>query len=1266
MNVENYFPSYMSEYEIKEILEKLFSNQQILDALLKGKDICDTKSEKINKISPLHKYTFLYFLFEEIIGFKQKELYKRNDKFDLLTHEDIKTYLLQKSIFKGKKEKIEEAINNTLNYEKEIRKNTDGFIFTYYQFFTVLFTELFFLFKNEIENELKKYIEKNYSKAKEILAIKKEELELVKNEKEKIFTLLNTQKNKTKLENFEEKINNGEDLIKSIEEIFNKSIEYFENYVNQPLNKLAYYMATGSGKTHIFHINILQAKKYLGNEKKYFLIVPNNELALQHKKNLEKFGINNIGYIEDNKDTKLSKEVEKLILEYESNNYDLVILTVHQLSSFMSRYKDKEIGEFGDNILFVDEGHKGGESGWREDRNKLAGNNGFVFEYSATFAQAIKSNEKLLREYSKSIIYFYPYHKFHDDGYGKTPEFYPKEETSKVLSIITENKSKTKIKEIKIDKFKLFVQNLLSHYNQVKYYLNNKNDKEFSEKFKLPLNMFVVYRVGSNENEDVSSHIYQIYELFQKFLKNENNETLNLISKYKGAFNLNLNDKKIFDEIITHCFYGDKNNNNLSTRVWEFSNNELSFSLGEPDKSFAVVYVGNVASISEFEKIKEKSHLYNSIIDTFLSDPDNSNIQFLIVGRKLLEGFDTIRINTLSLFEIGKKEGSLVVQLFGRGVRLKGSREESLKRENNHPIMEKLNIFGYNAEYLRDFIENVELYDVINEVEYVVEINFENDNNGNPLYKNKRIPHIEKSFEESDEYFLLYQDEREKSKIKKKISNYLEEYDNGIELQKLVQFKYIFNRVLEEVKYNNVLITYKDLEDIFNFLFDKKYKFKAYFRNLDTLNEFIVLMLKNYIYLLYNQKRKEYETEHITLKSLDETHKNLNFSYRIKVPENSEINKVLKKISNNRKINITFNQSTFDNYYFKSMYLDKDLNKRELFAIKVDRHIYYPLLCKINDDNISISPDRLEESEIKFVDNFCSFIQKKTQLKENLTLLRNLKSGVGFSGFYPDFILWYLEEKGTENIEHIIFIDPKGMTAHNVREVLEKSKLSLRLKELELKLREKDEFKNVRLHSFILLNQPLEEYLEIKEIKDSINNFFAEEIIEDIRWLQEDELIKLMHLFNIFYLKDENLFEEILSKLNESIYSKLNIEKERLKDIYKKDEKIQKFLQDWNKSIDIDDIKKQYGLCEKTIYKEELLISFLFKNFLGEKVYGKYCEDLGKLINLKEIRDNILNKSADQLIDFFIGEIFPKSFEVFLPLTGYLLKKLFEWEKEIK
>ena len=73
------------------------------------------------------------------------------------------------------------------------------------------------------------------------------------------------------------------------------------------------------------------------------------------------------------------------------------------------------------NLIFVDEGHKGtsGEA-WRGMRDALA-ETGFTFEYSATFGQALAAakNDALLTEYGKAIAFDYSYRHFYDDGYGK-------------------------------------------------------------------------------------------------------------------------------------------------------------------------------------------------------------------------------------------------------------------------------------------------------------------------------------------------------------------------------------------------------------------------------------------------------------------------------------------------------------------------------------------------------------------------------------------------------------------------------------------------------------------------------------------------------------------------------------------------------------------------------------------------------------------------------------------------------------------------------
>jgi len=72
--------------------------------------------------------------------------------------------------------------------------------------------------------------------------------------------------------------------------------------------------------------------------------------------------------------------------------------------------------------VFVDEGHKGKKSEdqkWSKLRDKLS-ENGFTFEYSATFGQVLsEKNADTLARYGKSIIMDYSYKYFYIDNYGK-------------------------------------------------------------------------------------------------------------------------------------------------------------------------------------------------------------------------------------------------------------------------------------------------------------------------------------------------------------------------------------------------------------------------------------------------------------------------------------------------------------------------------------------------------------------------------------------------------------------------------------------------------------------------------------------------------------------------------------------------------------------------------------------------------------------------------------------------------------------------------
>jgi hypothetical protein len=94
-----------------------------------------------------------------------------------------------------------------------------------------------------------------------------------------------------------------------------------------------------------------------------------------------------------------------------------------------------------------------------------------------------------------------------------------------------------------------------------------------------------------------------------------------------------------------------------------------------------------------------------------INAPD-SRINLLIGAKKFTEGWNSFRVTTLGLMNVGKSEGSQIIQLFGRGVRLWG-KDFSLKRSKalagRHPerlaILEKLYVFGLKADYMDRFRE---------------------------------------------------------------------------------------------------------------------------------------------------------------------------------------------------------------------------------------------------------------------------------------------------------------------------------------------------------------------------------------------------------------------------------------------------------------------------------------------------------------------------------------------------------------------------------
>ncbi len=540
--------------------------------------------------------------------------------------------------------KYDEAIRE---YVEELRQNRRqlNLNLKYFQYLAVLFTEI--------------YLDKYYNESKRFL---------------------------NELNEFLDKFNaeNG-----------TKIISFTEN----DLKKLAFWMATGSGKTLIMHINYWQVLKYSKSDwDNVILITPNEGLSRQHYEELKLSGIP-------------CKLYNGNIDNLKTRNGEVLIIDIHKLTKGKKGEGiSVDIDYFdGKNLVFIDEGHKGQKSEeqkWKKLREEV-GKEGFIFEYSATFGQVIGKNEDLLEEYSKSIIFDYSYKYFYTDGYGKDFYVYNIKE-----SAYTESQ-----------KDLLLIAGLLTLCEQLIVF------EKYEEKLKgynieKPLWVFVGSKVtGKGLNSDV----VKVIQFLNKILEDENylRENVRKILEGKsGLIDNRGNDIfegkfeyiKGFDiDSLIEDIYRKVFNKKGKLRLYEIKNaeGEIGLKTSTGEKYFGVINVGDTRALKKLVSNSgievEEDHMSRSLF--FDINKSSSPINILIGSKKFIEGWNSWRVSIMGLINMGKSEGSQIIQLFGRGVRLKG-KDYSLKREENPDyklkMLQTLFVFGLNADYINAFLNAIE------------------------------------------------------------------------------------------------------------------------------------------------------------------------------------------------------------------------------------------------------------------------------------------------------------------------------------------------------------------------------------------------------------------------------------------------------------------------------------------------------------------------------------------------------------------------------
>ena len=825
-----------------------------------------------------------------------------------------------------------------------------------------------------------------------------------------------------------------------------------EPYTRQDLNKVAFWMATGSGKTLLMHINILQYQHYLklhgGRQvNRVILLTPNEGLSHQH---LEEFRLSGI-------DAELfSKEGRGLF-----TGRAVEILDIHKLRDEMGE-KTVAVDAFeGNNLVLVDEGHRGtsgAETGaWMQKRNQLC-ENGFSFEYSATFGQAMKAsgNRKLEQTYAKCILFDYSYKYFYADGYGKD---------YRILNLADDSDEGIRRRYL--------TACLLTFYQQLKLY-GDKPEEFRPFMIERPLWVFVggsVNAVRTQQGRKVSD-VVDILLFLARFVR-ERGDSVSVIEQllqgrsglldaqgrdiFAGAFQylntLRLSAEQVFTELLSVLFNAPTPAA-LHVENLKGTDGEVALRLGGNDP-FGVINVGDASALCKLcegqgELVVTEKEFSDSLFRT-LNDKA-SKINMLIGSKKFTEGWSSWRVSTMGLMNVGRNEGPQIIQLFGRGVRLKG-KDFSLKRsrrlENvaapkNIETLETLNIFGIRADYMRQFKEYLEEEGLpANEdrIEFVLPViktlgskelkvvrlkegvDFKKDV-PDIVLESRPPEHLKKYPVVLDWYPKVeamvsrspgtssQPARRDQCYLEKRHLAFLDFEEVYFELQRFKNERGWSNlslqrasipRLLEDTTWYKLLIPKEEMQ------------FRS-FQQVRCWQEIACSLLKKYIDRYYKFKKQEFEAANLEYRELSEDDPNFIQEYRLFIEQSRE--DIIEKLEELKGA-------------IEAGHL-RDVEFQCLHAIAFGRHVYEPLIY-IGDDLIEVKPVVLEnEGERDFVldlQKFCESSDGKEFLKgKELYLLRNLSRGrgIGFfeaGNFYPDFILWLV----VNGKQYVNFIDPKGL-----------------------------------------------------------------------------------------------------------------------------------------------------------------------------------------------------------------------------------------------
>ncbi|GAA6980111.1 DEAD/DEAH box helicase family protein [Helicobacter pylori] len=807
-------------------------------------------------------------------------------------------------------------------------------------------------------------------------------------------------------------------LLKSHFKVENQRVS-FENFIN----RLAFYMATGSGKTIVIIklVELLSVAMGMGliPKKNIMFFSANENLIKQFEKEIEKY--NRGKDFSKQIDFKNLKDVthkdfhrapkDSVINQIALFYYRADLMNDEESKENLLNYKD--YWDNGENYVILDEAHKGNKSeSKRQAIFSLLSLKGFLFNFSATFTE---ESDLITSVYNLSVGEWVKL------GYGKESVLLKKNNLNAFKDLKDLNDREKEIALLKA----LLLLGMQKRYKTEGYFhdplmlvfthsVNVKNsDAEIFFKT-------LACVIENDDGNDFSKAKEDLLEELKdpEFLFSANKDKDYKVKVFKEGLK-SMDFKGLKEEV----FYASSGH--IEVIINPKNNQEIAFKLNTSDKVFCLIRIGDITEWI-YEKLKSVKVVSKNLSfkeESYFSQIDRSSINILVGSRTFETGWDSTRPSVILFLNIGLDDDAkkLVKQSFGRGVRI-----ESVK--NQRQRLAYLDIDEAIKENLKPNAAMLETLFVIPtnhaSLEAILTIQKESENRGENRGSWREIK-LEKT---PIEHALF-------------VPCYRKEPTSVLELPESASFKMSEKNFKDLKEYFNLMsekhfILKHEIYDPKDYATLKDMIQKAHFKKVSTWH------YKDLDYMIAEIKGKLYPNQKVPKDEFNalDNEKIVHFKrIKVKAHKQEELIKTIQEVKEHAPLDKEtlikkIAQGEIDPYDTEKHKQDKTFKVdggAELLKLK--EHYYTPLI-KAKDCDWLKHVVKIK-SEIDFLQELQDQETTKT-LQENYDFwafskidehLDNLFipyiNNVAERRFFPDFIFW-LQKSDTQII---CFIDPKGI-----------------------------------------------------------------------------------------------------------------------------------------------------------------------------------------------------------------------------------------------